>query len=1660
MPKESLQALYNTASQSFNNLGTYNEFEKKMQDSNKRKLFYDVASKTFNNLGSFDQFEAKVTTTGSKIDSNEVFPVSSSINQILYNSVKRQENSVAKNNPYGINMPRKKENINKIISSGGSIMEGSKSLLEFKNSFVGKKIGESIIDNIFSKSANNPARFYSSYSGLPIDSPEVKSFVEIFNQNFKKYTPQYSLRAAPAKKEPGVSSNEYSQPIPGFEGREYLLTKTLSGKAMLQQYGWEIIEPEEPMSAADVAKAQNKLFLQNEIAKEKQKGLSERDAYRKVVKDVGGTPPNIVDLAMEQSITGAVFRIMGMDQTVDVSNYPVNKLEQLASGALAMVMPVDAVLFKYGGLAGANLKNLKTVGKLADKTANILSKKINIPLGQARVLVKGAVERVTGGAGGFAAFDGGRDIASQIEYTGKVNPLEAVEATMKGFITGGAVSTLGILGSIPGGKVGEFVGEIFGLGTVAPFLEGEDITAEGYLDAAGTIIGLKMLKTLSPRQATTMQEVVAQEIQRKTETTGRPMHEVANEIGKQLKTSLELAIEGNSPEKVTRGETIILGEKPVKEAKIGDEVYINKGVQRKPILSDIEKARVESIDSPKSERVKLNEDIKRLSEEMDVLEKSNVNQNILDQLQERIDSRVERLNEMGVGDIAVKSSIETKETPSTPEVELQMRRRARSEQERLDKELEDKDILNRQFEADPMLEVPLHPADVGRKAVEKIEKQVQSVDQLEGQKKSLGLEYQREYNNLDKTLRENIEKLQDPNITELQKSRLEQSNQRTKELKRDVESKAESNGIEMQVFLGIPNPKLLKKLFGSSKHKVKRYSDSEIDRLYNNAIDRLSKDKPKEEIVIASEVTTPVKPQTQVSKILNWFTGDMVERMKSVGTPTSIQAAELGRQAIDIQKKTHGELSRELDVALKASGSGKAAKDLARFVEVDINGSKVLVNRLHAAIEGLIEVKGAERDLVEKHKDLIEKRGNLFEKNEIMQEGPDGEVRPFKVMGRDIAPRIMSGEFYRILEQGVGSVEFNTMVKEFVKATGLSEAEVQSYFSEMQSNIRGDSPETPTRTTQAEHSRKWKNIPHAIKVGNELIPLIEYRPYEYARRLADTGESRIGVASVFGQELAGTSVIKQIKDQIAKEGGDPKKFHEMIRALSAAPVETQVLDAGTASGKIIRGLSTTYSLIRQSSLSASLIPNIPEVLGNIRRFSGMDGLVRSIYKLSKNPLAVNDALEQLGAITVDIANVAVDPNRPISSRVRAINEAQSRAFLYKYINEFQEKLSAVVALDKVERFKKGKGTGLDALYLREMGFSRSEAELMSKGNAPQSLYDSMIRRAPAHLSGGAARSGERSRIEHNKIFQRVAAFETYAQMKMRSLNRMMNTNIKALEEAVGERDYGKLSDVTKSVMSDVVGNAAAGAASQFLLAYAYGGKDNAEIKWNEVKDDPLGFIISAWAYTSFAGTYGAILQSTAEGNLENPLEMFYPYVVGSEIVQGITGTGGYKYDQTTTEKAIRFAKRFAPVNRPFSQLMVATGLGNKEAKKTDNAIKAYYRWKIDNGYGGKYVGNIDDDIKQFRGNMNKAVDAMVKGKDINEIINFMLASIDGLNKDEKSIKTSLLAKRLLTKAKVSPGKDEDTFNERLDVLRKKIGDKAYQRLRDYDELLTTWSESF
>ena len=1381
MPQESLQALYNSVSENYD-VGTFDTFTQKMQDPTKRKAFYGAISNEFD-LPEYEQFEAKVSTTAPAINPQDVFIdpdedliEESSFKQNIYDSVKQQENSIAKNNPYGVNMPRKKSNAEKIFNLGGSLMADSQTLLEFKDMKSGMKVGEDIIDNILGVSKNSPAKFYSNYSGLPEDSPEVKSFVSIFNKRNKetqpkqetnldriikaleygKDNPQYVMKAASSPDPVESLSRGLPKFVMGISTSELLKKPKQEFDGIPTKEAQEKLDKEKarlnlPFDATeeDFQKYYNKRIFQKEVAKLEKKGLTKRDAYRKVGRF--GTPPSVIDLAMEKSITGAAFRIAGLEQKTMLDEYPPNQLEEIVSGAFSMIMPLDAALFKGGGSLG----KIKTVGKAADKAAMLIAKNTNMPLRTARVYMKSIIPRVTGGAGGFAAFDSGRSIVDQIEFTGTVDPIEVAEHTMKGLLTGGSVSFLGGAGSFAGKKLQKavgapvskqataketlgFVGEVFGLAEVPALLEGKDATFEDYQNAAGMIIGLKVLKSLEPRAGTALRDNTATEIERIVKETGKPLHVVANEVvGRPLRTAMELAMEGKTPEKsvreqITEYEVAEKTKKPiepgvnraeavVKEAETIDQLK-NQGFSQveaeqraKTVLrdagvktEDILRAEAES-PTKTNERVQLNQQVRRLSDKMSELERANAEQRILDDLQMQIDAKVIRLNEMGVGEAEINRALEpkttpsTKEidltriseqslskqfpkselvkflkskgvevsskdakvslirkiktlsreqyvlesqprpdiiptesgvmpktTPSTKEVQLQMRRRDRAEQERLDKTLQERDILNRPFEPDPMREVPLHPADAGRRAVAEIQtietapptpktkptgptvkkkkltgidnkgyvkdhniktgdqvyvnesgylgtvkgfkrgkdsnvvtienergrqnltdrnlftpkevyeegvrrRNTKPVSELEGLKRVQGFMLQRELANFDATLKANEARLKNPNLTETQTERIKQSIQKAKELKRNTQDDARAQGIELQAFMGIPNLRQLRQLFGSERVRPRTLRDVELDRVYNNAMQRLDRETPREEIKISTTPSEqPSRERGGMAKIFSWFSGDMVQRVRDMGTETSQRAAELARKSIDTEKKVYGQLSGELDIVLKSAGTpfftqkGQAVKGLQKFVNIEINGNLVKVSRLHAAIEGKIKVKGKELEIVNEVRNLIEKRGRIFEENNIMQEGPDGEVRPFKVTGREIAPRIMTGDFYRILELGEGHNSFKKLVRNFSEATGQSQEAVKEYFSELSQNIKGVTnagEQLPTRTTQAEHSRKWKDIPHAIKIGKDIVPIVEYRIYEYAKRLAETGSSRVGVATTFGQEIAGTSII-------------------------------------------------------------------------------------------------------------------------------------------------------------------------------------------------------------------------------------------------------------------------------------------------------------------------------------------------------------------------------------------------------------------------------------------------------------------------------------------------------------------------------------------------------
>ncbi|BCV02687.1 MAG: hypothetical protein CM15mV56_220 [uncultured marine virus] len=191
---------------------------------------------------------------------------------------------------------------------------------------------------------------------------------------------------------------------------------------------------------------------------------------------------------------------------------------------------------------------------------------------------------------------------------------------------------------------------------------------------------------------------------------------------------------------------------------------------------------------------------------------------------------------------------------------------------------------------------------------------------------------------------------------------------------------------------------------------------------------------------------------------------------------------------------------------------------------------------------------------------LLKLRGKQMERAGLVQQKPDGSIEPFKVLGRNIAPRIMSPEFYNILELPTNHPHFRILIKEWAKANpGNSYEDIKAYFESQAKNFKGERGKAeagyPTRTTQAEHSRIWTNIPHAIKIGNLVVPMVEYRPFQYVNRLSQTGSARVGVVKTFGQELNNTSVVEKLKEQFGEEGGNKQLVHDLVKSLSGVPVE-------------------------------------------------------------------------------------------------------------------------------------------------------------------------------------------------------------------------------------------------------------------------------------------------------------------------------------------------------------------------------------------------------------------------------------------------------------------------------------------------------------------------
>lgn len=819
---------------------------------------------------------------------------------------------------------------------------------------------------------------------------------------------------------------------------------------------------------------------------------------------------------------------------------------------------------------------------------------------------------------------------------------------------------------------------------------------------------------------------------------------------------------------------------------------------------------------------------------------------------------------------------------------------------------------------------------------------------------------------------------------------------------------------------------------------------------------------------------------------INIAVDDLVGRVRAAGTKSATEAAELASRALNTSSATLGMLADDIAKALKLTGAGmnpslhRAAMSLQRVKWTP--GKDYGTAAIMHAVEGKATSTAAERAVIASIQALTDKLGRIYKANGHKQFDHKTQTwKPFNyIPGGKVFVRLQTPELTGAIMQGKGELwtktidaiaDLNPQLANPQTGTTARDV-VERIFKEQRSAMLASNEPGAFSRLNAEFRREIEHVPTHIRVGSQQVEIIESHPYAYAKRLAEHGAMRVGFVKHFGQELPGSNKIADLVKRYTDENGENKTVLDLLRSLSGVPVESPWIDPGTPLATMVRNAQSVMSLAKSSLLSASAITNIPEPLGNIQAFSGRGDAAKAMWKLLSSPKATIAALEHLGAITKDIADVTFDPARPMQSFARVLRDASAKLLGHRWINELQEKLAAATMLEKVQRLKAGKGAGGDVIDLKWLGFDIDTARRMAKGQGTAAEYNDAVRRAPQKLVGSPMPAARKTRVSHNRVYAFAVAFENYAQMKVRSFLHLGQTwaeTTQRLRQNPGSRDARREFVAANLKLGRLVlGTTAAGAAQYFLWAFALGGVEGVKIAGNEFKDRPVGFLRDSFMYTMFAGPYGALLRmaSQNQGNSagEAAVRATLPGFLMVETVDAVQGEGRYA-GLSTAERMADLGSRLLPVHRVVKQLAVSVGFGGQTAQEEqdmDTAVRAYWKWKFAEKQSGRFIpGEIDENApgevanQRIRESMKRAY-RRFRAFDNEGAKAEMMNALEvrrahpGRTSPEANIRQKILGNRLLAKLKT---------DEQRAQLRSRIGDSAYRKLESHDALLEAWAES-
>ena len=851
--------------------------------------------------------------------------------------------------------------------------------------------------------------------------------------------------------------------------------------------------------------------------------------------------------------------------------------------------------------------------------------------------------------------------------------------------------------------------------------------------------------------------------------------------------------------------------------------------------------------------------------------------------------------------------------------------------------------------------------------------------------------------------------------------------------------------------------------------------------------------------------------------VVDFAVVDMIDRMARQNRDNSVvqAASEAMRKAVSDAKGIRGDIlqnggGRE---ALELAGSfpttkiGKAVTSLQEVV-FEGPGDVAGVARWRLAAEGKLP-DGArpltpdEQRVVDSINGVGDYTGGLNEIDGVMQfNHATGEWRPFVTpSSRKVVPRLSTPALVHILFLGEGSPVWQPMIDWIAWKHGQTVEEVSAILGKMREDLQDHTGEALIRRISSEMTRAFPHFPTHIKVNigtanmQHVVPveLLVSNPFEHLQRHIDMTANRLGFIRNMGQDVPGESATSgpTLSKQLAEEGlSDPSTVVAIMRAIHGLPVDTRFWSIasagpGTIGGQTARGLSHIDRVLTTGVLSATFVPNFVEPLGAIQaQAGGPFGLdfFRVLLKFHLHPTAYREArarLEQLGAIEHWIRNQSLDPNNPVKSAATLWAERGAN-IVTRFFWQRQEMLPALLAEEAAGRMEAGNGTDADSAVLQAaMGWSveKARAVAFNEGGNHEQDYLAFIRRAGAFTTNSPMLPAEQTALQHANWFRSNVRFTRYAFMK--NLNLFQHSRV--LFEAAdrlrvnqsGAREWREFR-ASAGVWSRVVlGTTAAGVASYFLWAFLRGGVEGFKQAAKEANADRTKFFIESWAYTQFAGPFGAILRLERDPTRniwESGLVLLWPVFVVKEWTQAIHGSGRYRdrnfwWEPVGDGRLNMVLSRFVPIAASFWSAAALVGFGS-ENQQLEEAVRAYWRARrkiapVVASIRGDMEQSVSEELRleaeqdrEFRLNIRRASDAMTEKKPPSEISKHLNRALKVEGVSRKDVAARLMNLRLLK------GKWGDPRSPEHKALAARLTKKNLSIIESQDRLLASWAKSY